>query len=154
LYDEKAMTHIEIKRFAACPFSAAIELANTAINRMGSFYLSPFRPLGEAAVFTTVSTPDKSDETRKHDALLIAWRPQRRGIFPDFHGVLTVRPKHSGVWLQLSGEYEPPYAIPGQVFDFVAGRAIAKRTMRRLLDDFTRQIELEYEAEKRGRQTA
>lgn len=148
------MTHLEVKRFVACPFSAAAELAERATSGRTSLYLSPFPPLGEPVVFAMVSTPDKSDQVRKHDALLIAWRPQTRGMFPDFHGVLTVRPRHAGVWLQLTGDYEPPYALPGKLFDLIAGRAIAKRTMGRLLDSFARQIESEYRAEKRARQTA
>jgi hypothetical protein len=58
------------------------------------------------------------------------------------------------VWLQLSGAYDPPYGALGKIFDLVAGRSIAKRTMHRLLDDFAGQIEAEFRAEKRSRQTA
>jgi hypothetical protein len=81
------MTQITVRRFAACPFSAAIELAENTLDRLSSLYLSPFPPIAEPVVFKTVSTPDLTDETRKHDALLLAWRPQTRGMFPDFHGV-------------------------------------------------------------------
>jgi hypothetical protein len=148
------MTQLEVKRFVACPFSAAAELAERAASGLSNLYLSPFPPLGEPVVFAMVSTPDKSDEARKHDALLIALRPQTRGMFPDFHGVLTVRPERSGVLLQLSGGYDPPYALAGKIFDLIAGRSIAKRTMHRLLDGFADRIEAEYEAERRDRQTA
>src|SRR5579872_588921 len=148
------MTQLEVRRFVACPFSAAVELAERAVNRLSDLYLSPFAPLGERAVFAAASTPDLSDEARKHDALLLAWRPQSQRLFPDFRGVLTVRPKYSGVWLQLSGAYSPPYAAAGKVFDIVAGRSIAKRTMHRLLNDLAAQIEAEYNAEKRDAQMA
>lgn len=148
------MTHLSVKRFVACPFSAAVELAERAANRVSSLYLSPFPPLGERATFAVASIPDSTDETRKHDALLIAWRPQTRRMFPNFHGVITVRPESSGVMLQLSGAYNPPYAIAGKAFDLLAGRSIAKRTMVHLLDELAAGIQTEYTAEKRDRQMA
>lgn len=148
------MAHIEVRRYAACPFSAAIELAERVTDRLNALYLSPFPPLGERVVFAAASTPDESDQARLHDALLIAWRPRTSGLFPNFHGVLTVRPKHAGVWLQLSGDYDPPYAAAGKAFDFVAGRLVAKLTMRRLLDDFAQWMQAEYAAERRSHQVA
>ncbi len=143
-YGKDAMTQVREKRFVACPFSAAMELAEKSVNRRAGLYLTPAPPLGERARFAVASTHDSSDEARKHDALLIAWRPQTTGLFPDFRGVLTVRPHHSGVTLQLEGAYDPPYAVIGKFFDIVAGRRIAHRTMRRLLDDFAHDIEAEY----------
>jgi hypothetical protein len=148
------MTKLSEKHVVACPFSAALELAEKAVKRHLELHLTPAPPLGERAHFVLASTPDSSDEARKHDALLIAWRPQTAGLFPDFHGVLTVRPKNSGVTLQLDGAYDPPYAGFGKVFDVIAGRRIAQRTMRNLLDDFARDIEAEYAAERREHQPA
>lgn len=131
-----------------------MELAESSLKRRADLYLTPTPPFGERAGFAVGSTPDSSDEARKHDALLLAWRPQTNRVFPDFHGVLTVRPHHSGVTLQLDGAYDPPYAALGKFFDVVAGRRIAHRTMRRLLDDFARDMEAEYAAEKREHQPA
>jgi hypothetical protein len=148
------MTQVQVRRFVACPFSAAVEFAEKAANNRRSLYVTPSPPLSERVRLMTASTPDRSDETRKHDALLIAWRPQARGLFPDFRGVLTVRPKDAGVWLQLDGSYEPPYGAAGKVFDVAVGRAIAKRTMHSLLDVFAHDIEAEYEAERRAHQMA
>jgi hypothetical protein len=148
------MTQVQVRRFVACPFSAAIEFAEKAANNRSGFSVSPSLPIGERVDFTTASTPDRSDATRKHDALLIAWKPQTRGMFPDFRGVLTVRPKDAGVSLQLSGSYEPPYGPAGKVFDLAFGRAIAMRTMRHLLNTFANDIEAEYNAEKRAHQPA
>ena len=153
-YGKEAMTQIREKRFVACPLSAAMKLAEKSVNRRADLYLTPAPPLGERARFAVASTHDSSNEARKHDALLIAWRPQTTGIFPDFRGVLTVRPHHSGVTLQMEGAYDPPYAVMGKVFDIVAGRRIAHRTMRRLLDDFAHDMEAEYAAEKREPQPA
>lgn len=148
------MTQIREKRFVACPFSAALELAEMAVKLRADLYLTPAPPLGERARFAVASILGSSDETRKHDALLIAWRPQTAGIFPDFHGVLTVRPDHSGVTLQLDGAYDPPCAGLGKVFDVLAGRRIAHRTMCRLLDDFAQDIEGAYAAERKPHQPA
>ncbi|HKU66954.1 MAG TPA: hypothetical protein VJP85_04165 [Candidatus Baltobacteraceae bacterium] len=142
------MTQVREKRFVACPFSAALELAEKAAQQRTGLYLTPLPPLGERASFAVASAPDSTDEVRKHDALLIAWRPQTPGVFPDFHGVLTVRPSHAGVTLQLDGAYAPPYGTLGKMFDFVAGRAIARRTLRHLLDDFAHDIETEYRDER------
>lgn len=148
------MAYLEVRRFLACPFSAAIELAERAVDRLGDLYVGPLPSLSEPVVFASLSTPDHSDGTRRHDALLIAWRPRNAGMFPNFHGVLTVRPKRAGVWVQLSGSYDPPYAIAGKIFDLAVGRLIATLTMRRLLDDFAQWVTAEYDAEKRAHQPA
>lgn len=153
-YAVAAMTQLREKHYVACPFSAAVELAERAAKRHARMYLTPAAPLGERARFTVASTPDSSDEVRKHDALLLAWRPQTAGVFPDFHGVLTVRPNHAGVTLQLDGAYDPPFGAFGKVFDVLAGRRIARQTMRHLLDDFAREIEDEYATERRENQPA
>lgn len=142
------MTQIRVKRYVECPFSAALEFAEQAVSRRSGLYLTPSPPLGERVRFVASSTGDKSDSARVHDALLLAWRPQTPGMFPDFRGVLTVRPKRAGVWLRLSGQYEPPYGTLGKVFDTIAGRAIAKHTMRNLLGDLAAEIETTYERER------
>ncbi|HEY9179141.1 MAG TPA: hypothetical protein VIO32_00375 [Candidatus Baltobacteraceae bacterium] len=144
------MTQLHEKRFVACPFSATIELAEKAANRHSDLYVSPYPPLGERVHFAIESTDDSTDEARKHDALLIAWRPENPRIFPDFRGVLTVRPKGSGVELQLDGAYVPPFGGLGNAFDLIVGRSVARRTMQRLLADLGADIEAEYQRE-RGR---
>ena len=148
------MTQLHISRYVDCPFSAAIELAEKAVSQRNGFYLTPSPPLVERVRFAAATTADATDDVRKHDALLIAWRPQTRGMFPDFRGVLTVRPERRGVRLRLDGQYEPPYGAPGSVFDFFVGRAIARRTMLRLLDEFAADIESEYDRERRTNKTA
>ena len=142
------MTKISLTRFADCPFSAAVELAEKAAQRRAELYVSPSPPLGERVHFVVSSTPDATDGARKHDALLIAWRPENRAMFPDFRAVLTVRPRHDGVMLRLVGQYEPPYGAAGKAFDMVAGRAIALQTMRHFLTDLALDIEAEYAKER------
>ena len=142
------MARIRTDRYVDCPFSAAVELAEKAVGRRKGMYITPAPPLGERVRFTAASTDDVTDEARKHDALLIAWRPQTEKIFPEFRGVLTVRPQDRGVSLRLTGEYTPPYGAAGKVFDLFAGRMIARRTMRHLLDELAGEIESAYQEER------
>ena len=148
------MTHVRVTRYVECPFSATLELAEKAIRGRSGFYLTPTPPLGERVSVTAKSTDDCTDDVRRHDALLIAWRPQTRGMFPDFHGVLTVRPMHNGALLHLNGQYEPPFRTAGKVFDAVAGRSIARRTLTRMLNDLALDIEAQYQEECRQHKTA
>lgn len=148
------MTQIHVTRYARCPFSAAVELAEKAMAGRSDLFVTPSPPFGEHVRFAAVSAPDRSDESRKHDALLLAWRPETPNIFPEFRGVLTVRPKDHGVWLRLTGSYVPPYGKPGKVFDFFFGRALARRTVRRLLDEVAAAIEAAYGQERQHAKTA
>jgi hypothetical protein len=148
------MTKINVTRYADCPFSAALELAEKSVGARKDLYVTPAPPLGEHVHFAAGSTEDRSDESRKHDALLVAWRPETRKMFPDFRGVLTVRPERHGVWIRLSGEYAPPLGAAGTVFDLVFGRAIARRTMHRFLDDVVAGIEAAYREERQHTKSA
>lgn len=142
------MTRIRAHRYVDCPFSAALELAEQAASRRTGLFLTFSPPIGERVHFVAASTNDETDTARKHDALLIAWRPKRRRLFPDFRGVLTVRPNGRGVSLRLAGEYEPPFGRLGDAFDTIAGRAIAKRTMDHFLHDLADDIERAYKVER------
>ena len=143
------MTNIHITQYVGCPFSAALEHAQEALSRRDGLYLTPSPPLGERVLFTSSSTDDTTNSARRHDALLIAWRPQTPGLFPKFRGVLTVRPQHRGSVLRLNGQYEPPYGQTGKVFDFFAGRIIADRTMHHFLRDLAAEIETQYDRERK-----
>jgi len=148
------MTHVRVTRYVQCPFSAALELAEKAVRGRSGFYLTPSPPLGERVSVTAKSTDDRTDDARRHDALLIAWRPQTRRMFPDFHGVLTVRPRHHGAFLHLNGQYEPPFGSAGKVFDAIVGRSIARSTLTHLLNDLALDIETQYQEECRQHKTA
>jgi len=142
------MTQVRIAREVKCPFSAALEFAERIAKRKDGLYLTPSPPLGERVRMAAQTTSDATDDARKHDALLIAWRPQNPDMFPEFRGVLTVRPHLHGSRLHLAGQYEPPYGVPGKAFDFVAGRAIARHTLQRFLDELAVEIEAEYQQER------
>lgn len=140
------MTHVRVSRYVRCPFSAALEFSEKAVNRQSEFYLTPAPPLGERAAFSAKSTTDSTDCARKHDALLIAWRP-RNSAFPEFRGVLTARPYHRGAMLRLTGQYQAPFGLSGRLFDFIIGCSIARRTLRHLLEELALDIEAQYREE-------
>lgn len=142
------MTQFCVNRYVECPFSAAMEFAELALARRPDLYVTPSPPFGERVRIAATSVEDTTDLARNHDALLLAWRPQAQGMFPDFRGVLTIRPKRSGVWMRLTGAYEPPYGTLGKAFDAIAGRMLAQRTMRHLLADLAADIEAQYEEER------
>lgn len=148
------MTQIHVTRYVRCPFSAAVELAEKAMGGRSDLFVTPSPPFGEHVRFAAVSSPDRSDESRKHDALLLAWRPETPNMFPEFRGVLTVRPKDRGVSLRLTGAYAPPYGKPGKVFDLLFGRALARRTVRHLLDEIAGAVEAAYDRERQHAKTA
>jgi hypothetical protein len=112
--------------------------------------VSPVETVAETVAHSTKVVDDGTDRTRIHDALLLAWKPEHRALFPDFRGLLTVRPKDRGVWMRLQGRYKPPFGIAGKLFDVVAGQHIAERTMRRLLGDVIDDIEAKWSAARRN----
>lgn len=141
------MTQIRVKRYVRCPLSATLEFAEQAVSRRSGLYVTPAPPLGERVRVAAATTEDTTDSARKHDALLLAWRPQTPGMFPDFQGVLTVRPHNGGASLRLNGRYEPPFGALGKIFDTIAGRSIAAYTMRNFLGDLANEIEAAYRQE-------
>ena len=99
---------------------------------------------------------DATDEVRKHDALEIRWSPKHYALFPDFQGLLTVRPHQAGSYLRIEGAYEPPFGILGRLFDALIGRALARLTLARLLRDLRVDIEARnaaFIAERRAEMT-
>jgi hypothetical protein len=140
------MSTLIVQRTVDCPFSATIEFAENALARRPEIRVSPQPPLGESVQVAAKSVRDLSDAARSHDALLIAWTP-RHAIFPRFHGFLSVRPKKRGSRLRLHGRYDAPGGTIGKIFDAIAGRAIARATVRHLLDDLAADIETQYAKE-------
>ncbi len=127
-------------RFVDCPFSAVIEFAEEALRERPDVTLSPAPRLARHVCVASQVCEDVSDPVRRHDALLLAWRPPSP-LFPDFHGAFTVRPKGRGAWLRVQGSYEPPFGALGRAFDSLFGRRIARRTLEHLLRDISESAE-------------
>lgn len=144
------MSTVRATRFVACPFSAVIEYAEDVLRGRSDIRISPAPHVSGAVHVASRATDDFSDTTRRHDALLLAWKPLHPSVFPWFHGALTVRPKERGAWLRIQGSYDPPFGIFGRIFDTLAGRRIARRSLNRMLDDLCVQVEHKWEAARRG----
>lgn len=142
------MTTVRATRFVDCPFSAVIEYSEQALHGRSSVSLSPAAPVSHRVDVTTRSAEDMTDDVRRHDALLVAWRPALPAFFPQFHGALTVRPKGRGAWLRIHGSYEPPFGVAGRIFDALVGRTIAKRTLAHFLADVASSAERRWHAVK------
>lgn len=88
-------------------------------------------------------TDDRTDATRRHDALDLSWTP-RWPWFPRFEGHLTVRPQDSYAMLGIEWSYVPPGGFFGRLFDRVAGARLARGTVDHLLRRLCRYVEKRY----------
>lgn len=138
------MTEIRVTSYCECPFSDAIDFAQLALRERREIQVSPVSGVAENATHKVKTIDDKTDGVRRHEALLLAWKPEHRAVFPDFRGILTVRPRDRGVWMRLQGRYEPPFGLAGKIFDAVAGKRIAQLTARRLLDRVIEDVEAKW----------
>lgn len=140
-------TTMRVTRFVRCPFSAAIEFAEETLRHRTDFTISAAPAVAHHVTVAAHLAEDVSDTVRRHEALLIAWKPRLR-LFPPFAGALTVRPKGRGTWLRIQGSYEPPLGAAGRLFDAIAGRFIARLTLQRLLGEIARGAEERWRAFK------
>jgi hypothetical protein len=80
--------------------------------------------------------------------LAFSWDPDDRTV-PRFAGTLTCDEKEAGITtVTLEGAYTPPLGLAGAAFDLVAGRKIARATVRALLDDIKEFIEADFQRER------
>jgi len=138
------MSEVRVASYCECPFSTAMGFAQLSLKERGQMQVSPVSIVAENVSHATKVVDDGSDSSRIHDALLLAWKPDHNAAFPDFHGVLTVRPQNRGVSMRLQGKYDPPFGLAGKVFDTLAGNRIAKLTMQRLLDRLIGDVEAKW----------
>ena len=141
---------VVVNRIVECPFSATIEFAAEELERSPEVQVSPLESAGESVRLASSVVEDATDAVRKHDALAFAWRARHRGLFPDLHGTLTVRPSVRGSELTLAGQYTPPFGAAGKLFDTIAGHAIARRTLDRFLGHVAQRVESRWQQEPVG----
>jgi hypothetical protein len=144
------MSEVRVTSYCDCPFSTAMEFAQLSLKERGRMQVSPVSAVTENVSHATKLVDDGTDGTRTHDALLLAWKPDHNTTLPDFRGVLTVRPKDRGVSMRLQGNYDPPFGLPGKIFDALAGNRIASRTMQRLLNRVIQDVEAKWSAARRN----
>lgn len=145
----QSKTTVRATRFVECPFSAVIDYAQEALRQRENITVSAIPAVGEHVHVAAQVSDDISDPVRRHDALLLAWRPFSP-LFPNFHGALTVRPKGRGAWLRIQGSYDPPFGIGGRIFDALVGRRIAELTLARLLREIAQTAEQRWRTFRAG----
>ena len=142
------LNRLRFERSVACPFSAAIEHAESYFRTMTPRLLrvplrmGPFKLQLKRAIATEVLiAPDETDPARKHEALEVWIRPLGRMPFPELRSRVTVRPQlPPGARLVLDLAYEPPLGLPGRVLDVLAGRRVARAIGNALLADIARHL--------------
>ncbi len=137
-------TRVRVTTLVDVPFSALADLLAEALCARSDLVVSPVAGAGEHVRLDWNMVDDVGDETRKHDAIAFAWTPAHAALFPVLRGSISVRPHFRHSWMRIAGEYDPPLAAAGRLFDRVAGRYVAWRTLRRIADDLRRDVELRY----------
>ncbi|MGH7737183.1 MAG: hypothetical protein ACREMP_04875 [Candidatus Tyrphobacter sp.] len=133
-----------------CPFSAAIEMVARLHDSGMEHVVGPFSALRAPVVCHFSQVRDYTDDARIHEALVLSWEARARIPVPRMKGLITVRPNGATTTLRMDGEYEPPLGFPGRIFDEMAGRHIALRTIRRFLRELGEHVEAEWRAEQRS----
>ncbi len=105
--------------------------------------ISPMHGVRERVRIGWAIVDDFGDTVRRHDAIAIYWTPEH-AIFPSFAGTITVRPHLRRSHVRISGVYTPPFGVPGETFDRMAGRYIASATLHRLIRELGEAIESRY----------
>jgi hypothetical protein len=84
-----------------------------------------------------LSMSDVADAIRPTTKLELAWKATHRpGLFPKLRATITVYPlTPTETQLELSGIYEPPMGVVGDVIDAVAMGDVARASVQRFVDD-------------------
>jgi hypothetical protein len=83
----------------------------------------------------------------------VHWTPVDGGPFPSFLGFLGIEAEADPktCTLVLEGNYDPPFGVVGDVIDAVAGRKVARSTVRELLRVLAHALEVECSASSENR---
>jgi hypothetical protein len=145
------MTTISSNRYTHCPFSATIELIER-LHRSGAVHtVGPFSGLHTCVHCELAQTRDYTDRTRIHEALVLRWKVHAPVPVPVLRGMITVRPEGPATEIRMHAKYRPPLGFVGRIFDAVAGRWLAQRTVDRFLDDVKQLVEHEWAHERHVR---
>ena len=133
---------------ARCPFTAVLPYIEQFFEQHPKLRLrAPGAMQADVApAFAVVN--DELDLVRSHDALQVSWTPYAHLPLPAFSGTVTVRPAPKGATVRIEGTYDPPLGKAGEVFDAVAGKTIARATIRELLDEIAVFIHTAWEKDR------
>jgi hypothetical protein len=144
---------VSLHEHAACPFSIAQDYAVEYLRRAEAgqaeaeirvplaFFAGVFRR-SVAIVFGLHY--DVAERGRSHDEIRLHWN-SGTPLLPDFRGTLRFRIAGTGTDVLIEGSYGVPLGMLGRIFDNVAGRHIARASLR----DFARRIADALEANQR-----
>ncbi|HET6895797.1 MAG TPA: hypothetical protein VFH72_10495 [Candidatus Baltobacteraceae bacterium] len=133
-----------------CPFSATIDLIEHLHARHTEHSVGPFAALRTPVICNISEVRDYTDQTRAHEALSVHWTAKAALPVPQMDALLTVRPNGPVTQLRMHGRYEPPLGLFGRIFDLLVGRFLARRTVRRFLNELRVFIESEWQKERRA----
>jgi hypothetical protein len=136
-----------------CPFSAAIEMIKRLHKNGAEHRVGPFSNIRARVQLEIAEVRDRTDETRRHEALLLRWQAPSRMPLPVMSGLITVRPNGLATELRMEGTYVPPLGLLGQLFDRIIGCHIAHRTVNRFLDELRDSVDQEWQKERRDQGT-
>ena len=137
-------TRVRVTTLVDVPFSAISDLLAEVLRTRSDLLVSPVAGAGEHVHLVWDVVDDVGDEVRKHEAIAFSWTPAHARLFPALRGSISVRPHFRRSWMRIAGEYDPPLAGAGRIFDLVAGRYVAWRTLRRIAQQLRRDVELRY----------
>jgi len=138
------------KQNVRCPFSATIDLIEHLHTKRAEHTVGPFAALRTPVICDLSEVRDYTDQTRAHEALSVHWSAKAALPVPEMDGLLTVRPNGPLTQLRMEGRYEPPLGLFGRIFDLLVGRYVARRTVRRFLNELRTFIESEWQKERRA----
>ncbi|HEY8313830.1 MAG TPA: hypothetical protein VIG51_06620 [Candidatus Baltobacteraceae bacterium] len=142
------MTQVYAKRDALCPFSATLEMIERLHTSGAKQLVGPLPSIRTHVQWELAEVPDRTDETRIHEALLLKWKAPTRMPLPVMSGLITVRPNGPATELRMEGTYVPPLGLFGEAFDRVIGRHLAQHTANRFLDELRDFVEQEWQKER------
>ena len=130
------LRHLREERFVRCPFSIAEDYIGEYLERAergGAEAVLHVGPLGRRVRLSFGRRSDPGERGRHHDQLVMNWT-SGSPLLPDFHGTIAFRIAAPDTRVIVEGAYRPPFGWAGRLFDAFAGRHIATRTVRDLVD--------------------
>jgi len=144
---------VALQEYAECPFSIAQDYAVEYLRRAEAgqpeaeirvpLAFLP-RVIRKSVEITFGLHYDVAERGRSHDEIRLHWG-SGTSLLPNFRGTLRFRIAGSGTDVLIEGSYGIPLGMLGRIFDSVAGRHIARASLR----DFARRIAQALETNQR-----
>lgn len=128
--------HLREERTVRCPFSIAEEYVGEYLRRAehgGAEGVLHVGALGRRVRLNFGRRSDPQERGRRHDELVLHWT-SGSPLLPDFNGTIAFRIAAPDTRVIVEGAYRPPFGLAGRAFDALAGRRIARATIRDLVD--------------------